>query len=66
MRRQFTGLSMVPKQRTVLTVVGERSMWVEAERVTVCGLHGSANAGMSNERDVKNVSAVSPRFPGQD
>ena len=40
-------------------------MWVEAERVTVCGLHGSANAGMSNERDVKNVSAVSPRFPGQ-
>ncbi len=65
MRRQFTGLSMIPKQRTVLTVVGERSVRVEAERVTVCGASGSANAGMSNESDVKNITAVSPRFPGQ-
>ena len=65
MRRQFTGLSMVPKQRTDISVVGEHSVRVEAERVTVRGLSGRANAGMSNERGVKNTSAVSPRVPGQ-
>ena len=31
----------------------------------VGGLHGSENAGMSNERGARNPSAVSLRVPGQ-
>ena len=59
------GSSIIPKQRTDFSVVGERSICAEAERVTVGGEHRSENAGMSNERDVKNISAVSLRVPGQ-
>ena len=65
MRRQYTGLSVVPKQRTVLSVVGELSMPGRSRRATVGGLHGSENAGMSNERGARNPSAVSLRVPGQ-
>ena len=65
MRRQYTGLSVVPKQRTVLSVVGELSMPGRSGEATLRGLHGSENAGMSNERGAGNPSAVSLRFPGQ-
>ena len=67
MRRQFTGLSMVPKQRirTKVRVVGELSVPGRSGRVTVRGLYGSENAGMSNESGVKNSTAVSLRVPGR-
>ncbi len=65
MRRQYTGLSVVPKQRTVLSVVGELSKGGEAEGRPFRGPLGSENAGMSNERGAGNPSAVSLRVPGQ-
>ena len=65
MRRQFTGLSMVPKRRTNFLVVGERSEGGEAVGATRGGPLGSENAGMSNESRVRNPAAVSPRVPGE-
>ena len=56
---------MVPKRRTNLLVVGELSMGAEAVGATNGGLHGSENAGMSNESRARNPAAVSLRVPGQ-
>ena len=30
----------------------------------ICGLHRRENAGMSSERDARNIPVESPRFPG--
>ena len=49
----------------IYTVVGELSHKVEAEQATDSGHMRCENAGMSSERDVRNVSAVSLRVPGQ-
>ena len=31
----------------------------------ICGLHRRENAGMSSERDARNIPVESPRFPGE-
>ncbi len=65
MRRQYTGLSMAPKRRTVITVVGELSVQGRSAWATMRGPHGSEDVGMSNESGVGNAAAVSLRVPGQ-
>ena len=44
-------------------VVGERSQGGEAAAEACRGALGSENAGMSNERGVRNSSAECPRVP---
>jgi hypothetical protein len=61
------GSSVVPKRRTdFFSVVGELSiLGMKRKAASWRGLYRSENAGMSNERGVKNTSAVSLRVPGQ-
>jgi hypothetical protein len=56
---------MEPKLRTsrLRGVVGERSQAIEAAAEASRGGLGSENAGMSNERGVRNSSAECPRVP---
>ena len=60
-----TGLKHGPKPRTSSSdgVVGERSHASEAAAEASRGGLGSENAGMSNERGVKNSSAECLRVP---
>ena len=46
-------------------MVGERSYCSEAIPVRDGGAVRSENAGMSNEINVRNINAESPRFPFQ-
>jgi hypothetical protein len=46
-------------------LVGERSVGSEAGGVTPGGAYRSENVGMSSVIQVRNLDAVSPRFPTQ-
>jgi hypothetical protein len=57
---------MIPKQRTdFFSVVGELSYLGRSCVATHGGLVRSENAGMSNESEARNLTAVSLRVPGQ-
>ena len=58
-----TGLSLAPKPGT--KVVGERRGGDEGSATSVVGLATSEDAGMSSEKYVRTVFAVSLRFPTQ-
>jgi hypothetical protein len=44
-------------------MVGERSASGEGDLARIVGASGSANAGMSSEKDVRTIFAGSLRFP---
>ena len=59
-------LSVAPKRRAGIYSSGRGAFrGGRSGRATCRGPLGSENAGMSSERDVRNVSAVSLRVPGQ-
>jgi hypothetical protein len=59
-----TGLKPVTEARDCRkTVVGERSGSMEARSARACGATRSENAGMSSEKHVRTMFAVSLRFP---
>ncbi len=58
-----TGLSLIPKPGKRL--VGERRGRDEGSATSVVGLATSEDAGMSSEKYVRTVFAVSLRFPTQ-
>ena len=58
-----TGLSLAPKPG--MRMVGERRGWEEGRATSVVGLPTSEDAGMSSEKYVRTVFAVSLRVPTQ-
>ncbi len=46
-------------------LVGERTAGSGSMTGTTCGSAGSANVGMSNEREVRILPVENPRFPGE-
>ena len=61
-----TGLKLVAEAAGVSLrayAVGERPRACEAAAKASCGGSRSENAGMSNEREVRILSADCPRFP---
>ena len=66
MRRQYTGLKLDTEAADFTLWSGRGAFYSgRSRRATVGGLDRRANAGMSNERNARNVSAVSLRVPGQ-
>ena len=61
-----TGLKHITEAMDpVYRMVEERSVRIEAWIVRTGGLYRSENAGISNERQARNLSAEYPRFPGE-
>ena len=58
-----TRLSLAPKPG--VKTVGERRGWDEGSAVSVVGLTTSEDAGMSSEKHVRTMFAVSLRVPTQ-
>ena len=58
-----TGLSLTPKPG--MRMVGERRGWEEGTATSGVGLPTSEDAGMSSEKHVRTMFAVSLRVPTQ-
>ena len=66
LRRRCPGLNDIPKLWGYVSVVGRGAYRASGSTTgRTCGLHGSENVGMSNEREVRILPVENPRFPGE-
>ena len=66
MRRRLPGLNLTPKSRDVIYYIGRGAMYKGRSHIERGGgLYRRENAGISSEREARNLSVESLRFPGE-
>ena len=62
----LTGLNLTPKLRQSSNGLGRGALYTRRNSsVSGCGVYRSENAGISSEREARNLSVESLRFPGE-
>ena len=66
MRRRLPGLNLTPKSRDVIYHIGRGAMYKGRSHIERGGgLYTRENAGISSERQVRNLPVENLRFPGE-
>ena len=66
MRGRLSGLNLTPKLGNILRYIGRGAMYAGRSRIErTCGQYTRENAGISSEREARNLPVESLRFPGE-